>query len=62
MNGEEITGTFYEKEMQKTNQKEFRIQKVLKRRSEMEKASNEKGIITVLIVGLIKKDLVTSNV
>ena len=62
MNGEEITGIFYEKEMQKTNQKEFRIQKVLKRRSEMEKASNEKGIITVLIVGLIKKDLVTSNV
>ena len=25
LNGEEITGTFYEKELQKTNQKEFRI-------------------------------------
>ena len=31
LNGEEIIGTFYEKELQKTNQKEFRIEKVLKR-------------------------------
>ena len=28
LNGEEIIGTFYEKELQKTNKKEFRIQKV----------------------------------
>ena len=28
--GEEIVGTFYEKELQKTNQKEFRIEKVIK--------------------------------
>ena len=28
--GEEITGTFYEKELQKTNQKEFRIEKLIK--------------------------------
>ena len=27
LNGEEITGTFYEKELQKTNQQEFRIEK-----------------------------------
>ena len=27
LNGEEITGSFYEKELQKTNQKEFRIEK-----------------------------------
>ena len=27
VNGEEIAGTFYEKELQKTNQKEFRIRK-----------------------------------
>ena len=32
LNGEEITGTFYEKELQKTNQKEFRIGKVIKRK------------------------------
>ena len=28
----EITGTFYEKELQKTNQEEFRIEKVIKRK------------------------------
>ena len=33
MNGEEIIGSFYEKESQKTNQKQFRIEKVLKRKS-----------------------------
>ena len=32
LNGEEIIGTFYEKELQKTNQKEFRIEKVIKKR------------------------------
>ena len=30
LNEEEITGSFYGKELQKTNQKEFRIEKVLK--------------------------------
>ena len=30
LNSEEVTGSFYEKELQKTNQKEFRIEKVLK--------------------------------
>ena len=29
-NREEIAGTFYESELQKTNQKEFRIKKVIK--------------------------------
>ena len=32
LNGEEIIGSFYEKELQKTNQKEFRIGKVIKRK------------------------------
>ena len=32
LNGEEITGTFYEKELQKTSQDEFRIEKVIKRK------------------------------
>ena len=32
LNGEEITGTFYEKELQKTNQEEFRIEKVIRRK------------------------------
>ena len=33
LNGEEIIGTFYEKELQKTNQEEFRIEKVIKRKA-----------------------------
>ena len=32
LNGEEITGSFYEKELQKTSQEKFRIEKVLKRK------------------------------
>ena len=31
LNGEEIVGVFYEKELQKTNQKDFRVEKVIKR-------------------------------
>ena len=31
LNGEEIVGSFYEKELKKTNPKEFRIEKVIKR-------------------------------
>ena len=34
LNGEEIIETFYEKGLQKTNQKEFRIEKVLKRKGD----------------------------
>ena len=33
LNGEEIIGTFHEKELQKTNQKEFRTEKVIKNRA-----------------------------
>ena len=34
INGEEITGTFYEKELQKTNEQEFRIEKTIKRKDD----------------------------
>ena len=34
LNGEGITASFYEKELQKTNQKELRIEKVLKRKGD----------------------------
>ena len=34
LNGEKIIGTFYEKELQKTNQKEFRIEKVIGRKGD----------------------------
>ena len=32
LNGDEIIGTFYEKKLQTTNQQEFRIEKVIKRK------------------------------
>ena len=34
LNGEEITGTFYEKELQKTNQKKFRTEKIIRRKGD----------------------------
>ena len=34
LNGEEIIGTFYENELQKTDQKEFRMEKVLKKKGD----------------------------
>ena len=34
LNGEEIIGTFYEKELQGTNQQEFRMEKVIKRKGD----------------------------
>ena len=34
INREEIDGTFYEKELQKVNQKEFRVEKIIKRKAD----------------------------
>ena len=34
LNGEEIIGTLYEKELQKTNQEKFRIEKVIKKKGD----------------------------
>ena len=34
LNDEPITGSFYEKELKKTSQEKFRIEKVLKRKSD----------------------------
>ena len=54
LNGEEITGTFYEKELQKTNQEEFRIEKVIRRKG-VNFMLHGKDIIIHLIVGLTKQ-------
>ena len=54
LNGEEIKGNFYEKQLQKTDQKEFRIKKLIKKKA-INYLLNGKAIIIVLIVGLIKK-------
>ena len=60
LNGEEIIGTFYEKELQKTNQKEFRIKKIIKKKV-INYMLNGKGLIIHLIAGLIKKTLYKSD-
>ena len=54
LNGEEIVGSFYEKQLQKTNQKEFRIEKLIKRKGNKLSMSNGKDMIVLLIARLIK--------
>ena len=57
LNGEEIVGSFYEKELQKTNQKEFRIKKVIKRKGN-KLYVKRKGYNNSLISWIDKKDLI----
>ena len=52
-----ITGTFYEKELQKTNQQEFRIEKVLKRKGD-KLSVKWKGYDNSFNSWIDKKDLV----
>ena len=56
VNCEEITGSFYEKELQKTSQEKFRIKESTKKKV-INCLSNGKGTIIMLIVGFIKKTL-----
>ena len=56
LNGEPITGSFYEKELKKPNEKEFRIEQVIKKKV-ISRMSNGKDTIIHLTVGLIKKTL-----
>ena len=56
LSDEEIIGTFYGKELQKTNQEEFRIEKVIKRKGDKIYVK-WKDMIIHLIVGSIKKIL-----
>ena len=57
LNGEEISVTFYEKEFQKTNKKEFRIEKVLKRKGD-KLYVNWKGYDNSFNSWIDKKDIV----
>ena len=57
LNGEEITGSFYEKELQKTNQKEFRIEKILKRKGD-KLYVKWKGYNNSFNSWIVKKDIV----
>ena len=57
LDGEEITGTFYEKESQKTNKKEFRIENVIKRKGD-KLYVKWKGYNSLFNSWIDKKDLV----
>ena len=57
LNNEKITGTFYEKELQKTNQKEFRIEKILKRKGD-KLYVKWKGYDNSFNIWINKKDIV----
>ena len=50
----EIVGKFYGKELQETNQKEFRVEKVRKRKKTINYMLNGEATIIILTVGLIK--------
>ena len=56
LNGDQIIGTFYEQELQGTNQREFRVEKVIKRKGDKLNVK-WKVMIILLTVGLIKKIL-----
>ena len=43
LNGEEIVGTFYEKKLQKKNNKEFKNKKKIKKSKRIEKVIKKKG-------------------
>ena len=55
LSGEEIVGKFYKKSLQKTNQKKFRVEKVIQKKW-MTYKSNGKVMIIHLTVRFIKKN------
>ena len=59
LNGEEIKGTFYEEELQKTNQEEFNIEKVIKRKGDKTYVK-WKGYDNSFNSWIDKKDLIKS--
>ena len=61
LNGKKIAGSSYEKELQKTNQKEFRIEKILKRKGD-ELYVKWKGYSNSFNSWINKKDLIASSI
>ena len=57
INRGKIVGKFDEKQLQKTNQSQFRVEKVINKKGYKICVSNGKAVITLLIVALIKKIL-----
>ena len=60
LKGEPIASSFYEKELQKTSQEKFRIEKVIQKKV-INCTLNGKDMTFHLIVGLIKKTLYKSE-
>ena len=60
LNGEEITGTFYENELQGIKQNEFRIEKVIKRKGD-KLYGNWKGYGNSFNSSIDKKDIVENE-
>ena len=58
LNGEDIIETIYEKELQRANQQGFKIRKKSLKEKETYYMLNREDMITYLIAGLIKKDLI----
>ena len=54
LKSEEIARNFYKKKLQKTNQEDFRVKKVIDKKGDIAML-NGKATIVVLTVGLIKK-------
>ena len=61
LNGKKIAGSSYEKELQKTNQKEFRIEKILKRKGD-KLYVKWKGYSNSFNSWINKKDLIASSI
>ena len=60
LDDEKVIGIFYKNKLQKANQKEFRIEKVIKkwlRKNQTNYMLNENDMIIPLIVELVKKML-----
>ena len=57
LNGEKIVGTFHEDELQKTNQNEFRIEKVIKKKGD-KLYVKWKGYDSLFNIWIDKRDIV----
>ena len=60
LNGDDIIGTLYEKELQKTNQQEFRIEKLTNKKVD-KLYVKWKGYDSSFNIWIDKKDLIKSN-
>ena len=61
LNGEKIIGSFYEKQLQKTSQEEFRIEKVIKRKGDKIYVK-WKGYDNSFNIWIDKKDLINESI